>query len=329
MIKSHAEEVTLSLTPAQVTQLVQIAGISLSRIAINRLFLKLATVIASQTQSQTLLISKSPDALRLMREGGIQKVEGSHFLFSIALDAAQQQLLREVSGRNFEFAVIIPDDYPVSYPEAWDKVPFPLDIGQSLTIANASQITELCASSQRQIVALETGEFAGFGTGAHFTTQMCLELIEENSPVAHRVLEVGTGSGILAIACARLGATAVVASDVDEDAVRAARKNVRVNDLDERIRIEQGTLTDENAPGETPRETRQYDLILGNLFPRVLKPLFPEFARRLNPGGRLIISGVAAGREADVAAAWQRAGLALVTRRQRKSWLAFVLQHQK
>ena len=328
-MKSNEEKVTLTFTSEQRTQLARASGITLKEITVNLLLLKLGAAFALRAQSQTLLISDSPDALNLMREGGTEKVETAHFLFSFALDLAQQQFLREISGRDFEFAAIIPDDYLVSYPEAWDKAPFPVEVGRSLIIANADQVAELPASGERQIVALETGEFAGFGTGAHLTTQMCLELIEENLVAGQQILEVGTGSGVLAIACARLGATSVVASDNDEAAVRAARRNVQVNGLQAVIQIESGTLANETSMDEAKLDAsavRQYDLILGNLFPLVLKPLFPEFARRLKPAGRLIISGVAGGREADVVAAWQRAGFALVERRQRGPWLAFVLE---
>lgn len=318
---TNREDVTLRFTAEQSAQLERVTGIALSQIVVKRLFLKVAAAIALRTQSQTLLISDSQDALQLMREAGIAAVESLHFLFSMKLDAAQQQQLQQITGQNFECVAILPDDYQISYSETWAETPFPLDIGQSLTIANSGQILAPSAG-QRQIVLVQANDYSGFGTGAHPTTRMCLELIEENLQAGQRVLEVGTGSGILAIACAKLGAAKVIASDVDEASVRAARKNVRINELDENIHVELGTLVDEGAQVEL----QSYDWIIGNLFPRVVKPLFPEFSRRLKRGGHVIVSGVTTERESDVALAWQRAGFAVQQRRQRNNWVALVLE---
>ena len=315
------EDVNLEFTPDQIAQFARVTGIYFPKITSKRLFLNVAAKIALQTQSDTLLVSDSPDALRLMNAGGIAAVEEHHFIYTYALDDSQRRLLEEITGRDFAFVAILPDDCKVSYPETWEEVCFPFDVGQGLTIANPGQALA-SPTSQRQTVLIVADDFAGFGTGAHPTTKMCLELIEETLPAGAQVLDVGTGSGVLAIACAKLGATAVVASDVDEQAVQVTRKNIGINGVEEIVRAELGTLTDEGAPGAMQR----YDLIIGNLFPLVLKPLFPEFLRRLNPGGRLIISGVSAGRERDVERAWQRASLTVVQRRQNGIWVAFVLE---
>ena len=317
----NIEDLVWQLTPDQAARWVRATGISFSEIVVKRIFLKLAAVVALQTQSATLLVSDSPDALQLMKSGGLEAVELSHFVFSIALDSLQRRQLWEATGQNFEFLAILPDDYKVAYPEGWEKVPFSIDVGQLLTISNCvGAVRDI--NGRRQTVLLEANDFTGFGTGTHSTTQMCLELIEETLCAGQQILEVGTGSGILAIACAKLGAASVIASDVDEQAVRAAQRNVRINGSDEIVRVELGTLTDEEARGEV----QQYDLILANLFPSVLKSLFPRFRQRLKPGGRLIISGVAAGRAPDVALSWQQAGFTLVQRREQNIWVAFVLQ---
>ncbi len=315
------EDVTFRFTPEQAACWIRVTGISLQQITVTRLFLKLAAAVALQTQSVALLISDSPAALQAMRTGGLAAVESDYFLFSMELDSAQQQLLREITGRNFERVAMIPDDYKVSYAENWDEIPLPIDVGQSLTIASsACDLSQL--PSQRKLILLAAHDFGGFGTGTHPTTRMCLELIEETLRAGQRVLEIGTGSGILAIACARLAATSVAASDVDPAAVLAARENVKINGLQSIVRVSAGTFGDQSAPDET----QSYDLIVGNLFPAVLKPLFPELRRRLKPAGHLIISGIVSERERDVARAWQQAGFGLKQRREREDWLALVLE---
>ena len=127
-----------------------------------------------------------------------------------------------------------------------------------------------------------------FGTGGHETTRLCLELLEHtmdcrDPAVAPSLLDLGTGSGILAMAASLLGADRILALDIDPDAVVVARENLALNQLS--VRVECGT-----APLESI--TERFDVILANILAEELVRLAPYLADRLHPGGSLILSGI-------------------------------------
>ncbi len=162
------------------------------------------------------------------------------------------------------------------------------------------------------IVRIDPG--MAFGSGEHATTQLCLEAVDERIRPAHTVIDVGTGSGILAIAAARAGARRVMAIDNDPIAVGVARANVRANRVGRRVVVRQaGTLRG--------LRTRA-DLILANLTPETLQPLLVDALRRLRPTGLLVGSGFGAGRLRGVARAMRAAGLEPVAVRRRRGWCA-------
>lgn len=166
-------------------------------------------------------------------------------------------------------------------------------------------------------VRLEPG--LAFGTGMHPTTRLCLLAAERLMRPGSRVLDVGTGSGILAIAAARLGARRVVALDIDPQAVAAARANVRRNRLGGVVEVVEGTLglaADEQHSG--------FDLVLANLTARTNTKLAPSFAAALRPSGRLVASGILEDSVDVVAEACTRVGLAVVERQAEGDWVALV-----
>ncbi|MHB1133873.1 MAG: 50S ribosomal protein L11 methyltransferase [Chloroflexota bacterium] len=165
------------------------------------------------------------------------------------------------------------------------------------------------------VVELDPG--MAFGTGLHPTTQLCLQAIEDYPVLAKRVLDLGTGSGILAIAAARLGATRVDAVDTDPVAVSAATENVAINNLAGTIMVRRGSLP---FPSGYP----PYDLVLANIIARVIAELAPLLAASLAAGGTLIASGILAERSEEVLAALRAAGLTVLERRQSGDWLALV-----
>lgn len=149
----------------------------------------------------------------------------------------------------------------------------------------------------------------GFGTGHHASTRLCLRLLQE-APVARaRVLDAGTGSGVLAIAAWKLGAASVVAVDFDADAVTSARECAELNGVSSLIDIRQADLErDPAVPGEP------FSLILANLTGGMLVRMAARLCRLAEPGGTLIVSGVTREEEADVTSAFRSVGATLVTR---------------
>lgn len=159
-----------------------------------------------------------------------------------------------------------------------------------------------------------------FGTGLHPTTRLCLELTAELLRPGETVLDLGTGSGILAVAAARLGAGSVLALDIDPLAVKAARANVRRNRLTRRIKVARGTLKGPAGP---------FGLILANLSAPVLTELAPFIAASLEPGGRLVMSGLLVGRADGLEALYAGLGLRPLGRRRSADWAALVLGREK
>ncbi|MGQ9522383.1 MAG: 50S ribosomal protein L11 methyltransferase [Anaerolineae bacterium] len=196
------------------------------------------------------------------------------------------------------------------WAEAWKQHLTVLHVGQRLII-RPSWLPYVPAAEEL-VIELDPG--MAFGTGTHPTTQMCLLALEDTVHSGARVLDLGTGSGILAIAAAKLGAGRVLALDTDPQAVAVARENVRRNGVADRVRVARGSLA--QAVG-------RFDLIVVNILAQVIVEMLDQgLARRLAPEGRLVVTGLLLGQEEEVRKAFQRNGLVIVGRRQMEDWVA-------
>lgn len=136
-------------------------------------------------------------------------------------------------------------------------------------------------------VVIDIDPQMAFGTGEHATTRGCLRLLDAALVPGDRVLDVGSGSAILAIAAARLGAAQVVAVEADADANSNARENIARNGVGPTV-----TLVEALAESAWICAQQPFDLILANILSGVIRPLLPAFAAHLRPAGRLIVSGI-------------------------------------
>ncbi|HEV2096892.1 MAG TPA: 50S ribosomal protein L11 methyltransferase, partial [Chthoniobacterales bacterium] len=173
----------------------------------------------------------------------------------------------------------------------------PLRIGSRLTIIGNGKTQPLDRNQPTLIIPAA----AAFGTGEHATTAMCLRFVERFSrdrPRGWSLLDLGTGSGILALAARKLGAGSVVGIDHDRLAISTARENAKAN----RIRGAQWELDDVLAP--PGRE--KFDVITANLFSELLIAALPQMKRRLKSSGHAILSGILRAQEHDVRHALQR-----------------------
>lgn len=177
------------------------------------------------------------------------------------------------------------------------------------------------ATGDEVVLTLDPGQ--AFGTGTHATTGLCLEALSDHFESAcppQRILDVGTGSGILAMAGAALGAHEVVACDIDSDACQVAVANIEKNQLAQRISITDAAL--DEIPG-------QYDLVLANILAAENIRLASQLVEHLAPHGRLVLSGILIEQEQQVIAGFAGFALTLLSTSHRDEWTCIVYQRHE
>ena len=199
------------------------------------------------------------------------------------------------------------------WTDAWKVHYVPQRVGRVVVVP--SWIDEPAVDGEARI-RLDPG--MAFGTGLHPTTRGCLALLQEVEPMAADVLDVGCGSGILALAALALGARRAVGLDTDPLAVEATRTNAERNGVADRLTVTRGTLT-EGAE-------HRYPLVLANLVAAVLVELAPRLAAHAATGGTLLASGIIEPRADEVIAALSAAGLRVATRRDDGEWVSLRLE---
>jgi ribosomal protein L11 methyltransferase len=199
------------------------------------------------------------------------------------------------------------------WESAWTHYFKPLRVGRRLVVKPSWE--EYAARPGDLVLELDPG--MAFGTGAHPTTQLCLEALEDVLRPGQRVLDFGTGSGILALAAARLGAAAVVGLDIDPVAAAAADLNVTGNRLRDRVRIQGGDL-DALPAADT------FDGVVANTLAGVILDYAAGLAVRCRPGGWLVASGVIDHRAETVGEGLRECGFRDIETRRRGEWVALV-----
>lgn len=199
------------------------------------------------------------------------------------------------------------------WSESWKRHFKPIEIGSRLLI-KPSWIKQRARNNQ-VVVVLDPG--LSFGTGNHPTTAFCLRQLVNcrKTGKAQAVLDIGTGSGILAIAAAKLGYAPVQAVDFDSEAVRVARENARQNGVFKQLRIRRQDIT------KLPLRSRdKYDVICANLISTLLLTEKERMLNRLRAGGVLVMAGILKEEFPEIRKAWEQAGLKLVSSRMEGEW---------
>ncbi|HET8524670.1 MAG TPA: 50S ribosomal protein L11 methyltransferase [Thermomicrobiales bacterium] len=196
------------------------------------------------------------------------------------------------------------------WANAWKEHYKPVLVGRR--VVAVPPWVEYEAKPDEIVVPLDPG--MAFGTGTHPTTRLAMQALEDELHAGDRVFDLGTGSGILAIAAAKLGAARVDAVDIEPVAVRMARANAEMNDVADRVRINVGSA----AP------IGGYDLVLANIIARILIELIDDVISATRPGGTVILSGVIDMREERVREAYEERGMLFQGRLQLEDWIALV-----
>jgi ribosomal protein L11 methyltransferase len=204
------------------------------------------------------------------------------------------------------------------WANAWKEHFHVTQIGQRIIIRPSWR--DYTPKAEEVVITLDPG--MAFGTGLHPTTRMCLECVEQLTRPGMRVMDVGTGSGILALAAAKLGADQVYAIDNSSVAVESANENAAINGLSERIQVVAGTLDEATAQ----RMAGQYDLVLVNIIAHIIGSIASQLAQVLAPNGLLVVSGIIEARRQDAEGPLLAAGLELVEEHKIEDWLALVLR---
>lgn len=193
---------------------------------------------------------------------------------------------------------------------AWKKYYFPTRIGKRLVVVPSWETYE--RSQNDVVLTMDPG--MAFGTGTHDTTRLCVELLEQTVRPGDTLLDVGTGSGILAIAALLLGAGHALGIDIDEVAVRVARENAAANGVSQRCSFLSGDLTD--------KVNGKFSIITANIVADVIIRLSTDLPRFLDSRGVFIASGIIDAREQDVTDALEAAGLTVTGRAAAGGWVA-------
>lgn len=229
---------------------------------------------------------------------------------------AMRQLIDALGYMNMMYPMPDPEFRTLDeqdWAEAWKTHYQPVRIGRHIMIRPLW--IDLTLEPDDLEIALDPG--MAFGTGTHPTTQLCLEALEDMVTPGLHMLDLGCGSGILAIGAAKLGAAHVWALDIDPIAVDVTAENAAQNGVGEKISAQEGSLE------SVLHSARRFDLLAANILAHVIKAMCEQgLGDVLRPGGKAVFSGIITEQAGDVEAALRRTGLEPARRRQQGDWVA-------
>ena len=230
-----------------------------------------------------------------------------------AISYLKERLTAE--GISYEVAKTAVDDG--DWNENWKKYFKAFEVGKKLAVCPSWETYE--NTENRKVIALDPG--AAFGTGAHATTYLCLSMLEDTVTEKTELLDIGTGSGILAVAACLIGAPRAVGVDIDALAVETARGNAKRNGVSDKTEFFVGDLAD--------KVSGKYDIICANIVADVVIRLFENVGDYMSENGLLIVSGIINLRAADVEKSAKEHGFEIIKAPAREEWRAYLLRKIK
>lgn len=200
------------------------------------------------------------------------------------------------------------------WQNAWKKYYHAMDIGQRLAIVPGWEEYQ----TDRTVITMDPG--MAFGTGTHETTSLCLEVLDARVKGGERMLDIGTGSGILAIAALKLGATSAEGVDIDPMCVRTAGENAQRNGVQDRFKVLVGDLSD--------KASGVYNIITANIVASAILSLAPHVPALMAPGAVFIASGIIDTRKDEVLEGLRAAGLDPFEVHEKRGWVCIVCRKE-
>lgn len=236
----------------------------------------------------------------------ISPEENPHEAISYIKDRLEQADIAYV----IDLGHINEDDWATS----WKKYYYPTKIGNRLVVCPSWETYE--PKSDEVVLVMDPG--MAFGTGTHDTTRLCLQMLEDLVTPETTQLDIGTGSGILAVASLLMGAKSAVGVDIDDVAVRVAKENAAANAVDDKVTFHAGDLTE--------KVSGKFQLVTANIVADVIIRLIPDLDQFLTDDGVFLASGIIDTREQDVQNAMSAAGYRMISRKESGGWVAIAVQ---
>lgn len=198
--------------------------------------------------------------------------------------------------------------------ENWKKYFHATEIGEKLAIVPSWESYE--NKENRTILQIDPG--AAFGTGTHATTSLCLDMLQNYVDCSTKMLDIGCGSGILAVASVLLGAKAAVGVDIDAQSVKTAKENAEINGVADKAEFTVGDLAE--------KVSGKYSVVCANIVADVVIRLLQNVKNYMEENSVLIVSGIIDLRENDLLAAAEKYGFTVTEKRYKDNWCAFALK---
>ena len=324
MKNSFDREITINLCSQQQEQLSRESGIICSEFVLKQVQLVVLSLAAEAAGISSIPLSKKDSTISQMleyerdRERDLENA--STFFVKLNLTLEQKSQIEKFINKPVTSLLVAPDEWSISFEEDWTTLGNVFSLGKSIVIIPEG--TDYQENESEHIVLLPSEKTSGnvFGIGTHPTTQMLVMFLEKYIKSEDYVLDIGTGSGILALVAARLGAQKVLGIDIDPAAVATAKETANLNQLNHVIEVIQGSM-------EVIEHKSYYDVVIANIFPSYFVAHSSALVSTLKPSGMLIVSGIVKFRVKEIIRLLSAEGLILEEQTHLNGWCGLVFSN--
>ncbi|KUG26652.1 ribosomal protein l11 methyltransferase [hydrocarbon metagenome] len=224
-----------------------------------------------------------------------------------------KKFVRENLIESFEISADLIEE--INWNEEWEKKFSPIEVTEKIVIKPSFKEVE--NANDKLVITIDPK--MSFGTGEHETTKLVLQLLEETFNNHRKVLDVGSGTAVLAIAAAKMGAENVIAVDNDEWCLENGLENIRTNNVEKIVKVKLGEI---NSIEETG-----FDLILANINKNILIEIADDIYRKISASGDLILSGLLIQDEEDIKSAYTKKGFRFIQTKKLNEWIALKFEN--